>query len=360
MHYRQNVHVSFGGLSVGAPQPRPEWIAFDPGTASYLSVPARLNGLPVRGVVDTGASRSVLSAKLLGQIGAQPAGSTLATMFTARYSLPLYRIGRLEAGGIAATGLDVACHDLAMVEAAFPGEGAMVIGRDFLTRSVLECQFSQSRFRIVADFVPENPAGYTRLELGRSFHGLPMIAAQIEGLEAERAVVDLGSNLVCTMSERYARDAGLLCRPSSTTMSAGLEGRAVGMQITLRALRIGDHVLCDVPACVIPNWSLDAPVNLGWPAFGAFDLAFVFDRELRIRADETLLGAPLPRDRSGIGRNASAITCWSAMSRRSVRPTGRAWSRGTGSSPSMACRSIPPTPPPADALAGRALARRWR
>ena len=236
----------------------------------------------------------------------------------------------------------------------------MVIGRDFLTRSVLECQFSQSRFRIVADFVPENPAGYTRLELGRSFHGLPMIAAQIEGLEAERAVVDLGSNLVCTMSERYARDAGLLCRPSSTTMSAGLEGRAVGMQITLRALRIGDHVLCDVPACVIPNWSLDAPVNLGWPAFGAFDLAFVFDRELRIRADETLLGAPLPRDRSGIGRNASAITCWSAMSRRSVRPTGRAWSRGTGSSPSMACRSIPPTPPPADALAGRALARRWR
>jgi predicted aspartyl protease len=301
MHYRQNVHVSFGGFSAGAPQPRPDWIAFDPATSSYLAVPVRLNGLPVRGVVDTGASRSVVSPKLLGQIGAQPAGSTLATMFTARYSLPLYRTGRLEVGGIATTGLDVACHDLAMVEAAFPGEGAMVIGRDFLTRAVLECQFSRNRLRITVDCAPAKAAGYTRLELGRSFHGLPVIAAKIEGLEPERAVVDLGSNLVCTMSERYAQDAGLLCRPSSTTMSAGLEGNAVGTQITLRTLRIGEHVLRDVPACVIPNWSLDAPLNLGWPAFGAFDLAFVFDRELRIRADEALLAAPLPRDRSGIG-----------------------------------------------------------
>ncbi len=299
--YRQNVSVRFGGFSGAAPRARSEWFAFDPETTSYLSVPARLNGVPVRGVIDTGASRSVISPRMLGKVGGRLAGNTLATMFTARCSLPLYRTRMLQAGGISVAGLDVACHELAMLEAAFPGECPMLIGRDFLTRSVLECEFTKSRARIGGEFTAASAARYDRLDLAHSRCGLPAIPVQIEALGMERAVIDLGCNLVCTISDRFAQDAGLLSRASSTTMSAGLEGAVVGKQVTLRALRIGDHVLTDVPACVIPNWTLDAPINLGWPAFGAFDLAFLFDRDLRIWADASRLAAPLPRDRSGIG-----------------------------------------------------------
>lgn len=301
MYSGQNISVSFETIPKADKIGEGIWYDFDPEATKYLSVPALLEGLGVRGVIDTGATRSVVSPKLIARTGMKPSGATCATMFTACYSVPLYRAMQLRAGAASVSDLDVACHDLAMLEAAFPGECPILIGRDVLTRAVLECQFSRGRARIAAAFPPEEATGHARLEFTRSRHGLPIFQTQLEDLQPQPAVLDLGSNLVCSMSEQYAAEAGLLSRPVSTTMTAGLEGSIVGRQFTLGSLKFADYVLHDVPACVIPNWSLDAPINLGWPAFAAFDLVFEFDRDLYIRADEDRLALPLLRDRSGIG-----------------------------------------------------------
>jgi hypothetical protein len=229
------------------------------------------------------------------------AGSTLATMFTTSYAVPLVKAGQLRVGSVRLLDNDMACHDLSMLEAAFPGEAPILLGRDVLARGILECQFTRGRARVAAAVAREDMAGYARLELVRNQYGLPVVNAQIEDIKAQPAILDLGSNVACSVSEAYAEEVGLLSRPASTSMTSGLEGSTLCRQITVRSLRIADHILNDVPACIVPDWTLDAPVNLGWPAFAAFDLAFMFDRELHIRVDEGRLATPLPRDRSGIG-----------------------------------------------------------
>lgn len=223
-------------------------------------------------------------------------------MFTDCSPLPLFRADNLRVGGITLSDLDVACHDLDILEDAFPGETPMLIGRDVLTRGVLECQFPRGRVRLTSALSDAAASTYEkRLTVLRSRHGLPTIGVEVEDVPMQRAVLDLGSNVACSVSEHFAEEAGLLRRTVSTNMTAGLEGSVVGRQITIRSLKIGDHLLREVPVCVIPGWTMDAPLNLGWPAFMAFDLAFVFDSELRIRANEERLAIPLPRDRCGIG-----------------------------------------------------------
>lgn len=297
----KDVSFSFQGRSSAGIEAEPEWCYFEPGTARYLSIPAALNEERVRGVIDTGASRSVIGPGLLARAGLNPSGSTLVTMFTARYPVSLFRARSLRAGAISLSDIDVACHDLTILEDAFPDERAMLIGQDVLTRGVLECQFPRRRARITSALSQDASAGYAELEVMLSRHGLPTVGVEVESGLPQQAFLDLGSHIVCSVSEQYAEEAGLLSRPISTTMTAGLEGSVVGRQITLRSLKIGNHVLREVPACIIPDWKLDAPLNLGWPAFAAFDLAFIFGRELRIRADEDILAVPLPRDRCGIG-----------------------------------------------------------
>lgn len=298
---RQKLQVSFGPDFRIAPDPAKRWIEFTPETSHYVSVPALLNELPIRAVLDTGATRSVISPTTLSVLGLKSVGAINAMFFTTSVKMPIYRLRSLRVGGVAALNLEVGCHKLAMLEHAFPGEHAMLVGRDFLAQAVLECQFPRHRARITSTPAIESDSSYRRLELSHSLCGLPVVPTIVEGRFPEQTLIDLGSNATCTISAEYAQQAGLLDRTVSTTLSAGLEGDVVGRQITLRSLEIGGYELREVPACIIGDWKFDAPINLGWPAFIGFDLAFLFGRELRIRGYEDELSRPLARDRSGIG-----------------------------------------------------------
>ncbi|WP_395396116.1 aspartyl protease family protein (plasmid) [Novosphingobium sp. BL-8A] len=298
---KQNVRVSFGSSFPAALAARSDWFSFDPELSKYLSIPTHINGIPIRGVVDTGATRSVITPQTCDRLGLSRCGASLATFFTKRYVMPLCRTGSLRVGPIDLIGTEVGCHELPNLELAFPGELSMIVGRDVLIRGLLECQFPNNRARLCTRLGESELNGYGMLELLHCDFGLPVIPVELEGRRQQAALLDLGNDAPCAVSAQYAEQEGLLNRKVSSTLSIGLEGEIVSQMITLRSLRIGHYELSDIPACVVPDWKSPMPINLGWPAFSAFDLAFVHDHELRVRASAAALAEPLPRDRSGIG-----------------------------------------------------------
>ena len=132
---------------------------------------------------------------------------------------------------------------------------------------------------------------------------LPYIPIGIEAELRSEAIIDLGSHVLCSMSESFARKYGLLDgRPTSTTMTVGVEGPSISRIFSLQALKFGTYILHDVPVCVVSNWNFSEPVNLGWPCFAPFD--FVLDTQaeaLWLAASPERLSQAIPRDRSGIG-----------------------------------------------------------
>lgn len=276
------------------------WTAFDLERLGHLAVPAVFDGVPVRAVIDTGATRSVISPSLVRRLGLQPAGIISASLVTSQTRVPLYRTGELTIGSARVRGLEVASRDLAALGWGAPGEMTALIGQDVLAQSVLDLHFSCGRLRVRGGSL-QGTDGFEALDVQKNAFGLQTISVVPEDLAPQRAVVDLGNDFACLVSESYAKEAGLLARKSSTSLSADLGGAVISRVVSLRTLRLGNHLLRSVPVSIVPDWTLDVPINLGWPAFAAFDLSFRHGREIWLRADADRLSRPLQRDRSGIG-----------------------------------------------------------
>jgi membrane-associated protease RseP (regulator of RpoE activity) len=85
-------------------------------------------------------------------------------------------------------------------------------------------------------------------------------------------------------------------------MTVGAEGRAVSQIFTLQNARIGPFTLTGIPVCVVENWQMERPINVGWPLFAAFDATLnLGDDALWLKPDPVPLARPFPKDRSGIG-----------------------------------------------------------
>ncbi|WP_395336917.1 aspartyl protease family protein [Novosphingobium sp. BL-8H] len=293
--------VSYSFAAGVPPEKEDDWVSFDPETLRYLCIPLHLDGTTLTGIIDTGATRSIVTPATRDRLGLARSGKTLATFFTEQYSISLCRPRSIRIGSMEFGPLDLGCHPLEALERAYPGEPAMVIGRDILSRAVLECSFPDRRMRVGPSCSEYALSELGAIDLLRSDYGLPEIAVSVEGGARQRALLDLGSDAACSISASYAEQEGLLDRRTSSTLSAGLEGDVVAQMITLHSIFIGGHELRNVPTCVIADWQSSVPINLGWPAFTAFDLAFIHDRELRLRVRDDALTSSLARDRSGIG-----------------------------------------------------------
>lgn len=271
-------------------------------TARYLTLPASVNGTALTAVLDSGATRSVIKDRLALDLGLPYLGATLAGTFTRDVPGSLYRVGELMLDGAAFRHIDIASFEMSQVE-ILAGNVPLVIGQDILRQVALDVRFTQDRIRLLDRAATRAPAGYARLALQGAGREFPALPARIEDHGVEHAILDLGSSVPVSVSREYATQIGLLNnRPVSTTMTLGVEGSAVSQIFLARNVRVGPFAMNQVPVCVIEDWELAQPINLGWPLLTAFDAVFDLGGDaLWLKGDPARIAAPFPRDRSGLG-----------------------------------------------------------
>ena len=286
------------------------WHPLNLSAARYLTLPASVNDTALTAVLDSGATRSVIKDRLALELGLPYLGATLAGTFTRDVPGSLYRVGELMLDGAAFRHIDIASFEMSQVE-ILAGNVPLVIGQDILRQVAFEVQFTQDRIRLLDRAAARSPAGHVRLELQGSGREFPALPARIENHGAEHAILDLGSSVPVSLSRDYAAQIGLLKdRPVSTTMTLGVEGSAVSQIFLARNVRVGPFAMNQVPVCVIEDWELAQPINLGWPLLAAFNAVFDLGGDaLWLQGDPARIAAPFPRDRSGLGgqRRADGI-----------------------------------------------------
>ncbi|WP_404713918.1 aspartyl protease family protein [Sphingomonas sp. MMS24-J13] len=280
-----------------------EWHPLNLGSARYLSLPARLNDKPFNAVIDSGATRSVIRDDLALDLQLPFEGSTLATTFTGPVSGSLYRVDHLALDVASFHHVSVASYDMSGIERSVSSRIPFVIGQDVLRNVAVEMDFPGDRARFLTASTVGHPASHRRLEVQGADRAFPSLAITLEGRLHDYAIIDLGSALPMSISREWAADLGLLRdRRVSTTMTVGAEGQAVSQIFTLRNARIGPFTLAEIPVCVVENWQMERPINIGWPLFAAFDATLNLGADsLWLRPDPVALAKPFPKDRSGIG-----------------------------------------------------------
>ncbi|MBN8818653.1 MAG: aspartyl protease family protein [Sphingomonas sp.] len=269
----------------------------------YLTFPIAVNGEPLRGVIDTGASRSAIKKAIAVGLHLPLVGEVTGLGFSGTAEGVLFQVDTIQLADIVVHDLQIGSFDLSGIEAAVATDISFIIGTDLLTRVVVEIDFCRSMIRLAKHLEPAIDRTYTRCQVLMGAQRVPTISVELETLGSTTAHLDLGSNVVCSVSEEYA-DLHGLCRdrPVSTTLTVGVEGSAICKLVSLTSLSIGPYGLKNVPACIVPNWQHAAPVILGWPLFRTFDFALDLGRgNLLLRSSRERLAMPLLRDRAGIG-----------------------------------------------------------
>lgn len=283
--------------------PAGEWHPLNLKTARYLALPARVNDVAFDAVIDSGSTRSVIRDDLALDLQLPFEGSTMATTFTGDVTGMLYRVDHLALDVARFRGVSVASYDLSAIERSVSNRIPFVIGQDVLRNVAVQMDFPGDRARFVAPGAIDRSAGYSHVEVQGMDRTFPALAVTLEGRVHDQAILDLGSVLPMSISRDWAIAWGLLRdRKVSTTMTVGAEGPMVSQILTLREAKIGPFTLRDIPVCVVENWQMEPPINVGWPLFAAFDAVLNLHHDaLWLKPDPARLGQPFPKDRSGIG-----------------------------------------------------------
>ncbi len=280
-----------------------EWHPLGLASARYLALPARINDSAFAAVIDSGSTRTVIRDDLALDLQLPFEGSTLATTFSGDVSGTLYRVDHLALDVASFRRVSVASYDMSGIERSVSGKIPFVLGQDVLRNVAVQMDFPGDRARFLAPATVGRPAAYTRLDVQGIDRAFPSLPIALEGRIHDYAMIDLGSALPMSVSREWADDFGLLRnRTLSTTMTVGAEGQAVSQVFTLRNARIGPFTLHEIPVCVVENWQMERPIDIGWPLFAAFDAMLdLGDDALWLKPDPAVLASAFPKDRSGIG-----------------------------------------------------------
>jgi predicted aspartyl protease len=239
------------------------WLAL-PKRAGLVEIAATVNGAPIRAVVDSGAQLTAIDAGLAARLGLQRilAAPLLAYGVSGRPSLTHTVRLDLGASGLVVRGLRAAVLDLAGIAAASGREFHLLIGRDVLSRLVIEVDFPRRRARFLAPgrYAP----AYDAVTIPLS-GGAPTARVQIEAAPPLQLLIDTGATGFLALSESAARQAGLTGpgRSASQGLSVSLSGLNPERTVHAHTVRIGGLTLRDIPVQVYaPVANAPAPAGL--------------------------------------------------------------------------------------------------
>jgi predicted aspartyl protease len=255
--------VAAGGSAVWAVRDRLPWPPLQVGFAGdretpWLPLPAHgglieiavvVAGAPVRAVVDSGAQFSAIDAGLAERLSLPRtvAAPLLAYGVSGRPRMTHTVTAPLSLPGLAIPALRPAALPLADIAQVTGRDFQLLIGRDVLSRLVVEADFPRARARFLPARRYRPPPDAIAIPLGRKGGG-PTASVQVDGGPALEALVDTGATGVLSLSEAAARAAGVLApgRPVIETRSVSLGGLSAVRTVPARTVRVGRLLLRDV------------------------------------------------------------------------------------------------------------------
>lgn len=248
--------ASFSGSEKGS-----GWLEIVAPGAAILIVEARLNSLPVRTLIDTGAERSVVHAPVADRLGlAVEAGLPMAAVGLGGSVQLGGRVRMdLQLGDLLLTGLNATKLDLGPLAQAGPFAADLVIGRDVLKAMAIDLELPNRRLAL-------SVSAQARQGLAAGFGSAPlMVEANLEGRPL-RALVDSGASGHLALSHRQATTSGLLKRPARADQSMVLGGTVRTRSILVSRLEVAGRAFEDVEVHVLPDQNIpgapDAIVGL--------------------------------------------------------------------------------------------------
>jgi predicted aspartyl protease len=231
-----------------------------------LEVPATVNGRAIRAILDSGAQFSAVDAALAAALELPRTIALPLLAYGVSGAPQLTYTVRLDLGlpGLAVDDARAAALDLARISAATGRDFQLLVGRDVLSRVVLEADFPRRRVRLTAPEAFRPASDALILPLG-SRGGAPTVPVSIEGRPPLDLLLDTGASGWIALSDAVAHEAGLLApgRPITRTHSVGLGGLSIDRLTRASRVDIGPLRLNDVAVQVYaPAIRAPAPSGL--------------------------------------------------------------------------------------------------
>jgi clan AA aspartic protease (TIGR02281 family) len=238
------------------------WLTL-PEATGLVELPAKVAGIPIRVVVDSGAQFSAIDRRLAARLGLQDSAIPLLAFgvsgqpsLTHTVSLDL-SIGPMQLRGVRAATLE-----LLTLSGVIRRPFAMLIGRDVLRALTVDIDWPNRRMRFVRPeaFTPDPGATVAKV---RSQGGALMTPVSIEGQAPVEVMVDTGATADIALSAKTAQSLGLLAgRPMTTGRSVSLGGMSEDRVVRVSRVDFAGRALKDVEVQVFTPTS-PAPLPAG-------------------------------------------------------------------------------------------------
>jgi hypothetical protein len=239
-------------------------------------VPVRMNGQGEYDfLVDTGATSTVVDAKLAAKLGLQPKGSVLASTYVGKAEVPIAWLENLVVGPRSQVGLDVISVDLGRF---FGLDGSIrgILGQDVLSRFNYHIDHRARNLVIEEEGDPEfGPAG-ARIPFERR-GGKPYIEVAVPGVRTTTLRVMLDSGIPYPVIYADAASRLDLRAPihegGRVAAQSGL-GRRDLIPRVLERLKVGSLELKNLTVYVTPRTEMGRPED-GILPLSLFDSVYV-------------------------------------------------------------------------------------
>jgi predicted aspartyl protease len=241
---------------------------------------------PYRLVLDTGATRSAISARAALSLGNAPVTSTVVTGFTGSATVPTIHVSRMEVGDMM-----LESEDLPVLSDVFGGAQG-VLGIEGLQNKRIYADFQRDRLEITTSHGERPGRDFTVVQL-REVNGLLMADVKVGHVRA-KAIIDTGAQ--GTIGNLALRDALMHHSPRNAqheevigvTLDVQTGENILAPDIDFGNLMVRGANITFGDMYLFQHWKLtDTPtLTIGMDMLGSFE-ALVIDynrRELQIRA----------------------------------------------------------------------------
>jgi predicted aspartyl protease len=258
-----------------------------PARGGLIEIPVLADGVRIRAAVDSGAQFSAIDGALAERLGL---ARTIAAPLIA-YGVSggpnlthTVKLG-LQLPGLEIPHLKAAALPLADIAFATGRDFQLLIGRDVLSRVVLEADFPAGRVRFLAPGTFRPPRDAEVVPLKRR-GGAPTATVHVEAAPPLDVLVDTGATAILALSEDAARATGLLApgRPVTRAHSVSLGGLSLDRMVVARSIRLGGVTVRNAAVQVYsPGKSTPAPAGLlGSGLLGRFRMALDLPAEMLV------------------------------------------------------------------------------
>ncbi len=274
----------------------------------WIYLRGSVNGIATEILLDSGAGMTVLDREFAERAGLRAEGAVAARGTGGVTEAGMVEGVTLGIGDLTVGPLTAAVIDLADVAQRIGRPMPVILGKEVFHALVVDVDYPGSRIRFhdPASFRYDGPG--RRLDLIAADDGHKNLLVSMEGGEPVVVGLDTGEGGALTVFGHYAQERGFLSRrPLSESKGGGVGGTTISRTATLSSVTIAGYELKNVPVTIHQENVKGAfdtrrqAGNLGTGILGRFRVLFDYEHDALWLEPGPEFGAPLPRDRAGLG-----------------------------------------------------------